>query len=166
MSSNKKAKRTLMIKYGKKCFIEELGIRTQEEIECDRKRYKSKKQRAIMDELTYHHILEKCKGGRTTEENGAILRNINHQWFNRQSKQRQAEINKMFKDYKMRFKLNIAEITTEGIRQVQEIELPPIEEDCIEIDLEPMTEEDLIKYEEHKRKRNERVFRKFEEFER
>lgn len=61
MSSNKKAKRTLMLRYGKKCFIEELGIRTKEEIEADRKRYKSKKQRAIMDELTYHHILEKCK---------------------------------------------------------------------------------------------------------
>ena len=72
----------------------------------------------------------------------------------------------MFQDYKIIFKLNVAEITTEGINQVQEIELPLIEEDCIEIDLEPMTEEDLIKYEEHKRKRNERVFRKFEEFER
>lgn len=72
----------------------------------------------------------------------------------------------MFQDYKIRFKLNVAEITTEGINQVQEIELPPIEEDCIEIDLEPMTEEDLMKYEEHKQKRNERVFRKFEEFER
>lgn len=59
MSSNKGAKRTLIMKYGKKCFIEELGIRTQEEIEAERKRYKSKKQRAIMDELTYHHIVEK-----------------------------------------------------------------------------------------------------------
>ena len=31
-----------------------------------------------------------------------------------------------------------------------------------DITLEPMTEEDLKKYEEHKRKRNERVSRKFE----
>ena len=45
MSSNKNAKRTLIIKYGKKCFIEELGIRTKEEIEEERKRYKSKKQK-------------------------------------------------------------------------------------------------------------------------
>jgi hypothetical protein len=59
--SNKEAKRTLIIKYGKKCFIEELGIRTPEEIETDKKKYKSKSQRARMDELTYHHILEKCK---------------------------------------------------------------------------------------------------------
>ncbi len=61
MSSNKGAKRTLIMKYGKKCFIEELGIRSKEEIDQERKRYKSKKQRAIMDELTYHHIIERCK---------------------------------------------------------------------------------------------------------
>lgn len=94
------------------------------------------------------------------------MRNINHQWFNRQSKERQAEINAMFQEYKRKFKLGVAELTTEGIKQVQEIELPDIEEDCIEIELEPMTEEDLRKYEEYKRKRNESVFRKFEEFER
>lgn len=62
MSSNKGAKRTLIMKYGKKCFIEELGLRTKKEIDQDRKRYKGKKQRRLMDELTYHHILEKCKG--------------------------------------------------------------------------------------------------------
>ena len=94
------------------------------------------------------------------------MRNINHIWFNRQSKERQAEINAMFQEYKRKFKLGVAELTTEGIKQVQEIELPKIEEDYIEIDLEPMTEENLIKYEEYKRKRNERVFRKFEGFER
>lgn len=61
MSSNKGAKRTLIMKYGKKCFIEELGIRSKEEVKEDIKRYTSKKQRALMDELTYHHIVEKCK---------------------------------------------------------------------------------------------------------
>lgn len=71
----------------------------------------------------------------------------------------------MFQQYKKSFKLGIATITTEGIKEVQQIELPVIEEDYIEIELEPMTEEDLKKYEEHKRKRNERVFKKFEGFE-
>jgi hypothetical protein len=61
MSSNKEAKRKLILKYGKKCFIEELEIRSLEDIEKERKRYTSKKQRAIMDELTYHHIIERCK---------------------------------------------------------------------------------------------------------
>lgn len=61
MSSNKSAKRTLIMKYGKKCFIEELGLRSEEEIEQERKKYTGNKQRKIMDELTYHHILDKCK---------------------------------------------------------------------------------------------------------
>ena len=117
--------------------------------------------------MNLHTIIfqKNAKVGKATEENGAILRNINHQWFNRQSKERQAEINQLFQEYKRRFSLGVAELTTEGIKQAQEIELPEIEEDCIEIDLEPMTEEDLRKYEEYKRKRNERVFRKFEGFE-
>ena len=62
---------------------------------------------------------------------------------------------------KNKIKIRVAELTTEEIIPVAEIELPEIEEDCIEIDLEPMTEEDLKKYEEHKRKRNERVYDKF-----
>ena len=99
--SNKEAKRTLIQKYGEVCFIEELSLRTPEEINKERRiRYKGKKQRAICDQLTYHHILEKCKGGKATEENGALLRYINHQWFHRLSKEKQAEINKMFQEYK------------------------------------------------------------------
>ena len=62
MSSNKDTKSRLILRYGEKCFVEELGLRTPEEIEEDRRQYTSKKQRAIMDELTYHHILEKSQG--------------------------------------------------------------------------------------------------------
>lgn len=63
MSKNKNVKRTLILKYGKVCFIEELGIRSKEDIDKERRiRYKGKKQRAICDEITYHHILERSKG--------------------------------------------------------------------------------------------------------
>ena len=106
--------------------------------------------------------MKNVNGGKATEENGALLRNMNHQWFNRLSKERQAEINAMFQAYKKNFRLGVSIITTEGIKQAQVIELPEITEECIEIPLEPMTEEELRLYEEHKRKRNERVFRKFE----
>ncbi|MBQ8044082.1 MAG: hypothetical protein IJ272_08065 [Clostridia bacterium] len=109
--------------------------------------------------------MKDANGGKATEENGAILRNLNHQWLNRQSKERQAEMNEMFQEYKRTYngtrKIRIANLTTEAITPVAEIELPEIEEDCIEIDLEPMTEEELRKYEEYKRKRNEKVFDKF-----
>ena len=62
MSSNKEAKRKLILKYGEVCFLEELKIRDKETVEKDIKRYTSKKQQAIMDQLTYHHIVEKCRG--------------------------------------------------------------------------------------------------------
>ena len=50
--------------------------------------------------LTFHHIKERRDGGEATEENGAILRNINHQWFNNLSKSEQRRINNLFIKYK------------------------------------------------------------------
>lgn len=61
---------------------------------------------------------------------------------------------------KNKIKIRVAELTTEEIIPVAEIELPEVEE-YIEIPVESMTEEELKKYEEHKRKRNEKVFDKF-----
>ena len=104
---NQRVRKEMIEKYGEKCFIEELHLRTKQEIEKEYRLY-GKKQRKIMDELTYHHIVEKCKGGATTEENGAILRNINHRWFNRLSKEKQSEINRLFQIYKRNYeKCNI-----------------------------------------------------------
>lgn len=65
----------------------------------------------------------------------------------------------MFQEYKKGFNLCVAEVTTEGIKQVQVIELP--QEEYIEIPLEPITEEELKLYEEHKRKRNEKTYKRF-----
>lgn len=101
MGTNKAIKDVMLKKYGKKCFIEELGLRTKEEIEADLARYKSSKRKELCM-LTFHHIKERCKGGYATEENGAILRNINHIWFNGLSKERQEEINRLFQGYKAR----------------------------------------------------------------
>lgn len=101
MSKNKNVKRMLILKYGNICFIEELGLRTKEDIDKERKqRYKGDRQLAICDKITYHHILERCKGGKSTVENGALLRYINHQWFHRLSKEQQSQINELFKEYK------------------------------------------------------------------
>lgn len=128
MSSNTNAKRKTIALYGNKCFIEELGLRSKDEVNSDLKRFKSKKQRAIMDELTYHHIIEKCKGGKATVENGAILRNINHQWFNRLSKEKQKEINNLFQEYKAkidkeRIILTATALSTKEISKPIKIEL-------------------------------------------
>ncbi len=99
MSSNKNIKDNMIRKYGKKCFIEELGLRTRDEIEQDLKKYNKSKRKELMA-LTFHHIRERRAGGAASEENGAILRNINHIWFNRLPKKEQARINKLFQEYK------------------------------------------------------------------
>lgn len=101
MSANKSTKNKLIMKFGKKCFIEELGLRTKEEVQADIRQFKSKGQRKRMDELTYHHIIAKCNGGETTEENGAILRNINHVWLHRLPPEKQAIINQLLIQYKL-----------------------------------------------------------------
>jgi len=74
MSSNKKAREELERLYGKECFIEKLHLRKDTEP----RKYTSKGQMKRMKQLTYHHILEKSKGGKATVENGAILNLDNH----------------------------------------------------------------------------------------
>lgn len=95
--SNKKAKEELMRLYGAECFIERLHLRPDKE-----RRYTGKKQYERMKQLTYHHIKEKRNGGQATVENGAILSAENHEWFNKQSEEKQAEMNNCFQEYKTR----------------------------------------------------------------
>lgn len=116
MSANKSARNKLIAKFGRVCFIEELGLRTKSEIKADLKRYKGKKQRARMDILTFHHIVERCNGGETTEANGALLRNINHIWLHRLPPEKQAIINRLLLEYK---KLHYTEIQVELVEELK-----------------------------------------------
>ena len=86
----------------------------------------------------------------------------NHEWFNKQTKADQQRYNDMFQEYKRTFKIGVATLTTEGIKETEVIEIPEEIEDAIVIPLEDMTVEDLRKYEEYKRKRNEKVLERFE----
>lgn len=83
-----------------------------------------------------------------------------HDWLEQLPEAEREKVNNELREYKKSIKLGIAEVTTEGIKQVQVVELPTTEE-YIEIPLEPMTAEELRIYEEHKRKRNEKVFKRF-----
>lgn len=94
--SNKEAKQRLIELYGAECFIEKLRLRKDTEP----RRYKSKGQRKRMKQLTYHHIQERSNGGQATVENGALLSTENHEWFNRQSKEAQRQMNELFQRYK------------------------------------------------------------------
>ena len=64
MSSNRRAKERLIQLYGPECFIEKLQLRPDKE-----RVYTGKSQMKRMRQLTYHHILEKSKGGKATIEN-------------------------------------------------------------------------------------------------
>ena len=94
--SNKKARKKLIKLYGAECFIEKLRLRKDTEP----RRYTSKGQRKRMKQLTYHHIQERSNGGQATVENGALLSTENHEWFNRQSKEAQKQMNELFQKYK------------------------------------------------------------------
>lgn len=68
MSSNKKAKERLIELYGPECFIEKLHLRKDKG-----RTYTGKGQMKRMKQLTYHHILEKSKGGKATVENRSFV---------------------------------------------------------------------------------------------
>ena len=94
--SNKRAKERLIQLYGAECFIEKLHLRKDTEP----RKYTSKGQRKRMKQLTYHHIKERQYGGKATVENGALLSAENHEWFNKQSKEAQKQMNELFQRYK------------------------------------------------------------------
>ena len=164
--SNKGAKQRLIKLYGKECFIDKLHLRTD-----PAPTYTGTGQMKRMKQLTYHHIVEKSKGGKATVENGALLSAENHAWFNKQNKGAQAQMNKAFQEYKAqadKIRIGAVAFSTRGVERAQAIEISTFDnpEDYIVIPVEPMTPEEQAIYEAHKRARNERVFKKFEEYDR
>ena len=100
MGNNKSVKDQMIRKYGPECWIEKLHLRPL----TDRpKVYRSKGQYRRMKQLTYHHIIERSKGGQTTEENGALLSAENHAWFHKQPAEIQTKLNSIFQLYKRKF---------------------------------------------------------------
>ena len=99
--SNKEAKEELIRLYGAQCFIDRLHLRPEStKVYTGKQLQYMKKHEKQLKRLTYHHILERCKGGKATRENGALLSEENHRWFNQQSKENQAKMNQAFQDLK------------------------------------------------------------------
>lgn len=100
-NSNKKAKEELIRLYGAECFIDRLNLRPASSKVYTGKQLKyMKKHRQQLKQLTYHHIQERSQGGKATVENGALLSEDNHRWFNQQSKENQAKMNEVFQELK------------------------------------------------------------------
>lgn len=125
MSSNKSAKNKLIELYGEECFIEKLHLRPGGYKE----KYKSKGQYQRMKQLTYHHIVKKEHGGRATVENGALLSAENHAWFHKQTVAKQAELNRIFQEYK----LGILEMQNGRVLQAQVLDFDMQEYDVISL---------------------------------
>ena len=68
--SNKKVKQQLIKLFGKECFIDKLHLRKENEP----RKYTSKAKKKRMKQLTYHHIKEKSKGGKTTITNRSFIK--------------------------------------------------------------------------------------------
>lgn len=176
MSSNKGARKELERIYGKQCMFEKAriaeqieargGIRTYREFK-EHVKFKKSKRVQMEKTLTFHHLRHKSQQGKSEAENGALVNGLAHIYMHSLPREQEEVINNMLRDYKKGIKVNITRVTTEEITPVQVVELPEIdEEDCIEIEVEPMTPEELKKYEAYKKARNERVKEKFKGSER
>lgn len=71
-------------------------------------------------------------------------------------------MNDMFQEYKRKidYGITVAQLTTQGIKQAEVIEVEPTEE-VIEIPVYETTPEEQKAFEEYKRQRNQRVIDKF-----
>lgn len=99
MSKNKGARSLLIQIFGNECMIEKLGIR-KIPIE-KRKRIKGYKK--TQETITYHHIHKREKGGKSTVENGALIKGYNHEWLHSLPEEQQEEINNQIQEYKINF---------------------------------------------------------------
>ena len=116
-SKNTRIKRKMIAKYGAECWIDKLHLRPVPATT----KYTSKGQLRRMKQLTYHHILEKSKGGKATEENGALLSAENHAWFHQQTAEVQRKLNQIFQEYKRRFNEENGTTMTEAERIKYEV---------------------------------------------
>ena len=126
MSDNKSARMELERIFGKICMIEEAGIRYIPK----EKRKKIKGYTKYDEVLTYHHIKEKHTGGKSTFENGALIRGYNHRWLHSLPEDEKELVNQQLQEYKMRI------MTLQGNGQVTDsksISLDFNMDDCITI---------------------------------
>ena len=73
-NSNKKAKEEMIRLYGAECFIDRLHLRPElSKVYTGKQADYMRKHQQQLKRLTYHHIVERCKGGKATIENGALL---------------------------------------------------------------------------------------------
>ena len=179
MSENRGVRMLLEMKYGKGCMFKKANIEKQINILNNTRKKKIKTFKKFKEERKYtrkklleqeklmsvHHLRHRSEQGDTSVENCTLINRLAHDYIHSLKREDEEVINDMLREYKKGFKLGIAKLTTEGAEALDQITFDDLGSDYIEIKLEDNTKEDM-EYLEHKRKRNERVFKKFEEWER
>ena len=110
MSSNKSARQELERLFGKKCMIEQLGIRYIP----SKERRKIKGYTKYDEYLTFHHIKEKHNGGKSTPENGALIKGYNHRWLHTLPDYQKEQINEALQQYKLALLAKRVEVDEKG----------------------------------------------------
>lgn len=161
--NNRSARRDLERKYGKGCFfkrancaerIEEMGGIKTFHVFIREKKFKGK---PISHQITYHHLKHRSEGGRTSEDNGANVEEIAHQYMHSLPREQEEVINNMLREFKM----NCVMMTGDGqIQQAQSISID-FGDDVLIIPLEDNTPE--CNPEIAKQQARERALRRQEE---
>lgn len=147
MSDNKSARRELERIFGKICMIEASGIRYIPKEE----RRKIKGYTRYDDQITYHHIHERAKGGKATAENGALVRGYNHRWLHSLPEAQKEEVNQKL----IEFKISMIQTLGDKIFETEIAEIP--------LDMNPDEGFETIKvYDNDKKKKSNRAKRKRE----
>lgn len=131
MSSNRIARERLEKIYGKKCMMHE-GLKIQ--IKGYSKKKIKLKGKSLREQLTYHHLIPKSKGGPATDENGAILCRECHNYLENLDEEEREKINEELREYKMNFAImNGSTIVDCGSLNLFNFDFD--KEDCITIPL-------------------------------
>ena len=159
MGNNNKPTKDRMIEiFGNECMIEKLGIR---KIPIEHRR-RIKGYKKMQDVLTYHHIVERHEGGRTTIENGAVLKGYNHEWLHKLPEAEKQKINQQIQEYKINFiaMLGTGETISKGSIDITQLDFTD-PNNYITIEAQNCTKEEFEKM----KKRNEaqRVEKKIED---
>lgn len=149
---NKRAKNKLIQQYGQICMIEEAGIRKIPVSE----RKKIKGYKKSDDQITFHHLIPRRKGGQATPENGALVKDYNHRWLERLPSREREQVNDRLRDFKLNY--SGMQISKKGI-ELQDsgsvtLDFDSIleseKDDVIEISVFQNTPEDIKKRKAHK----------------
>lgn len=87
------------------------------------KRRKIKGYKKFDEQITFHHLVERSKGGRSTTENGALIKWYNHEWLHSLNDKDKEDVNQKIREYKVNFLATHYDATGQVIENKGQIEM-------------------------------------------